>query len=147
MSETTDKKPPAGAPSTSSARPNSVAPRPAAPPSGDPLAPPVAVVMVQCPKCGGGARDIARFCPRCHMTLRYQCPACSNEQRHGGTCDKCGVDFGKYITAVVVAKQAEADVIHDRIDRRSQLMKNILLVPFTGGFTLLRYLFVSRDRK
>jgi hypothetical protein len=98
---------------------------------------------MQCPKCGSEARDIARFCPRCHATLRYQCPACRNEQRHGGTCDKCGVDFLKYISAVVAAKQAEADAAHERLEQNSNLMKNLLLTPFTLGIPLLRDLFMG----
>src|ERR1700676_1932145 len=75
--------------------------------------------MVKCPKCGTEVRDIAKFCTRCHSTLRFQCPSCKNEQRHGGTCDKCGIDFLKYIGAVVIAKKAEADQIHERIEQRS----------------------------
>src|SRR5580698_8054978 len=59
----------------------------------------------KCPKCGATAREVARFCQRCHMTLRFSCPACKNEQRTGGTCEKCGVDFLKYIVAVVDAKK------------------------------------------
>ena len=100
---------------------------------------------VACPKCGHLAREVARFCPRCHQTLRFTCPACFTEQRHGGSCARCGVDFAKYVAAVVAAKQAEADVIHERLERRSQLMKNMLLAPFTGGFSLLRSLFRPRD--
>jgi hypothetical protein len=102
---------------------------------------------MNCPKCGGEARDIARFCPRCHATLRCQCPSCGHEQRQGGQCEKCGVNFLKYITAVVAAKQAEADMIHEKIEHRSTLMKNVLLTPFTLGIPLLRNLFVgSRNR-
>jgi hypothetical protein len=98
---------------------------------------------MNCPKCGAEVRDIARFCRRCHATLRYQCPSCKHEQRQGGTCEKCGVDFLKYITAVVAAKEAEADVIHDRLQRRSTLLKNVLLTPFNLGIPLLRSLFLN----
>jgi hypothetical protein len=101
---------------------------------------------MQCPKCGSDARDIARFCPRCHATLRYQCPSCKNEQRHGGTCDKCGVDFLKYISAVVAAKQAEADTTRERLEQSSSLMKNLLLTPFTLGIPLLRDLLVGKSK-
>jgi len=100
-----------------------------------------------CPKCGAEARDIARFCRRCHATLRYQCPACKNEQRHGGTCEKCGVNFLKYITAVVASKQTETDVFEERQERRSTLLKNLLYVPLNLGIPLLRNLFAnSRER-
>ena len=99
-----------------------------------------------CPKCGNEARDIARFCRRCHATLRYECPSCKHEQRHGGICEKCGVDFLKYITAVVTAKKAETDREHERIEQRSSLMRNLLLIPFNLGIPLLRDLFVGRKR-
>jgi len=110
------------------------------------VAPTGARPMIQCPKCKSDARDIARFCPRCHATLRYECPSCSHEQRQGGKCEKCGIDFLKYIGAVVAAKQAEADVIHDRIQQRSELIKNILWVPVTGGLSLMRQLFGPSKR-
>jgi hypothetical protein len=80
------------------------------------------------------------------MTLRYECPACKNEQRHGGTCEKCGVDFLKYIAAVVSAKKSEADAEHERLEHRSRLMRNVILTPFTLGIPLLRDLFVGRKR-
>ena len=102
---------------------------------------------MKCPKCKAEARDIARFCPRCHATLRYTCPSCNYEQRHGGTCDKCGVDFLKYISAVVVAKQDEADAIHERIEQRSNLLKNVIMTPFNMGIPLLRQLFHASKRR
>jgi hypothetical protein len=103
---------------------------------------------MQCPKCGAEARDIARFCRRCHATLRYECPSCHHEQRQGGQCGKCGVNFLKYITAVVAAKQADADMTHERIEHRSDLMRNVLLTPFTLGIPLLRNLLRgSRNRR
>ena len=103
---------------------------------------------MKCPKCGAEARDIARFCPRCHATLRYQCPSCKHEQRHGGTCEKCGVDFLKYISAVMVTKKVEADAVHEKIERRSTLLKNILWIPLTLGIPVLRQLLVhSKDKR
>jgi hypothetical protein len=101
--------------------------------------------MITCPKCGADAREIARFCPRCHATLRYECPACKHEQRKGGSCEKCGVDFMKYVTAVVAAKKIEADQIHDRIERRTGIIKQVLLLPITGGFSLIKH-FLKRSR-
>jgi len=94
-----------------------------------------------CPKCKAEARDIARFCPRCHATLRFTCPSCKHEQRQGGTCEKCGVDFLKFITAVVTVKRDEADMVHDRIEQRSNLLKNLLLMPFNMGIPLIKQLF------
>jgi superfamily II helicase len=103
---------------------------------------------MNCPKCGSEARDVARFCRRCHATLRYQCPSCRHEQRQGGICENCGIDFLKYVTAVVAEKHAETDVINERLERRSTLMKNVLWLPLTGGISLLRYLFpATRDRR
>ena len=98
---------------------------------------------MNCPKCSTEARDVARFCKRCHATLRYECPACTHEQRHGGTCEKCGVDFLKYITAVVTARKSESDQERERLEQRSRLMRNLMLTPFTLGIPLLRDLFVG----
>jgi len=104
---------------------------------------------IRCPKCGREARDVARFCQRCHMTLRYECPACHHEQRAGGTCEKCGVNFVKYLSAMISAKRVERDAERDRFERRSSLVKNILYIPLTLGIPLLRNLFAglksSRD--
>ncbi len=100
---------------------------------------------VKCPKCGTDAREVARFCQRCHTTLRYTCPACKNEQRKGGSCEKCGVDFMKYIVAVVDAKKDSRDVEQERLDRRSGLVKHLLLIPFTGGLSLLSLLRPKRN--
>lgn len=89
---------------------------------------------------------MARFCRRCHATLRYECPACKHEQRRGGSCEKCGVDFLKYIMAVVADKHGESDAIYERQERRSTLLKNLLSVPLNLGIPLLRKLFAeSRD--
>jgi len=101
----------------------------------------------KCPKCGTAARDVARFCPKCHATLRYECPSCRNAQRAGGKCEKCGIDFIKYIGAVVAAKKAEADAVHERLESRSSLLKGLLWLPFNGGISLIRYFFLKRDRQ
>ncbi len=102
---------------------------------------PIPQRMIQCPKCGGDAREVARFCPRCHATLRFECPACKHEQRQGGVCEKCGVNFAKYVTAVVAAKKVEADQVHDRIERRTGIIKQVFLLPVTGGLSLIKYFF------
>jgi len=102
---------------------------------------------MKCPKCGSDARDIARFCPRCHATLRYECPSCHHEQRQGGTCEKCGVNFLKYVAAVMSPKQADADILNERIERRSTLLANILSVPVNGGIPLIRRLFSGSRKK
>lgn len=97
---------------------------------------------MKCPKCATEALDSARFCPRCHATLLYICPACAHTQREGGRCEKCGVDFLKYVTAMVSQEREKAEATH----RRSALMRNILWAPLTGGISLLRQLFHSRER-
>jgi hypothetical protein len=100
---------------------------------------------MKCPKCGAEARDVARFCQRCHMTLRFTCPACKHEQRQGGVCEKCGVDFLKYVSSVVAVQKGQADMEHQRLEDRSTLLKNILLTPFTMGLPLIRQLIgISR---
>jgi uncharacterized membrane protein YvbJ len=102
---------------------------------------------MKCPKCGNEAREVARFCQRCHATLRFSCPACGHEQRQGGICEKCGADFLKYINAVVATKKVEADMIQDHIERRSNLLMSLFWVPIIAGISLVRYFLVSsRDR-
>jgi zinc-ribbon domain len=93
---------------------------------------------MKCPKCGTEARDVARFCPRCHATLRFECPSCHHEQRQGGTCEKCGVNFLKYLSAVVAVKKAESEATHSRTQKRSSLIRNLLLLPFDMGWSFVR---------
>jgi hypothetical protein len=102
---------------------------------------------MQCPKCHHEVRDVATFCTRCHATLRFKCPACRNEQRHGGTCDKCGVDFSKYAAMLMSQNKAELDVEHQRLEHRSGLVRHLMYLPFTGGISLLRHLLVSKNNK
>ena len=99
------------------------------------------IEAMQCPKCGAEAREVARFCARCHQTLRFECPACKHEQRHGGGCDACGVDFMKYVGAVMAAKKNESDAAHEKSQSRSALLKHLLWSPVTGGFPLLKHFF------
>jgi|SRR5271156_1633632 len=105
-----------------------------------------AQAMVKCPKCGSDVRAIARFCRRCHATMRYTCPSCGHDQRQGGTCEKCGINFMKYIGAVVTVKKAEADMVHERLERRADLLKHILWIPFTGGLSLIKLIFKHAHR-
>ncbi len=55
------------------------------------------------------------------------------------------MDFLKYIGAVVAGKKIEADQIHDRIERRTGIIKQVFLLPITGGFSLIKY-FRKRSR-
>jgi len=102
---------------------------------------------VKCPKCGTENREVARFCTRCHATLRYECPSCHHGQRHGGICERCGVDFMKYINAVVAANKSQSDADHARLEQRSSLMKNLLFVPFTLGIPLIRSFLVGHKER
>jgi len=81
------------------------------------------------------------------MTMRFDCPACGNKQRTGVKCEKCGINFVKYIGAVVAAKKPEEDTIEQRLERRSALLKNILAIPLTGGLKLFKQLFQASNRK
>jgi predicted amidophosphoribosyltransferase len=92
-----------------------------------------------CPKCQQENSDTAQFCSRCHMTLRFVCPTCHNIQRHGGTCDKCGLDFMKYAVTLQYEMQAKADKERAKLRTRSSILKQILLLPVTGGFSLLKF--------
>jgi uncharacterized membrane protein YvbJ len=92
-------------------------------------------------------REVARFCQRCHMTMRFDCPSCGNKQRTGVKCEKCGINFVKYIGAVVAAKQPEQDTLEAKMERRSALLKNVLTIPLTGGLKLFKQLFNASIRK
>src|SRR6201986_1571868 len=102
---------------------------------------------MQCPRCHTEAVSSARFCPRCHSTLRFLCPACAHEQTHGGICDKCGVDFMKYIGVVMAAKRVESEAAHERYQTKWTLFKHLLWSPITGGFPLLKHFFGPSHKK
>ena len=95
---------------------------------------------MDCPKCKTVNMDTEQFCRRCHMTLLYKCPSpsCGATQRHGGTCDHCGVDFAKYMHMVLSQEQIKADREHDKARERADGWKQIILLPFTGGLSLLK---------
>jgi hypothetical protein len=101
---------------------------------------------MQCPKCGATAEDHLQFCSRCHATISFECPSCHHRQTHGGTCDQCGIDFLKYLSAIMSTKKAHADAVHERRTERSSLLKNILLTPLNAGFPLIRQLFGARRK-
>ena len=83
---------------------------------------------------------------RCHAPLRFTCPACRHVQDHGGKCDQCGVDFAKYATMLVFQARDGAQMKRRRTKQRVSLAKQILLIPVTGGLSLLKYVF-SRLRR
>ena len=78
------------------------------------------------------------------MTLLYKCPSCGSAQRHGGKCDKCGVDFAKYAAMLISQEQARVDRQHEKRRGTSETWKQLLLLPLTGGFSLVRRL-LRRD--
>ena len=94
---------------------------------------------MQCPKCRQENPDTAQFCTRCHTTLRYFCPACKQVQDHGGKCDQCGVDFAKYGAMLVFKAKDDAKQAREQTRGRASLIKQIVLLPITGGLSLLKY--------
>ncbi len=99
---------------------------------------------MECPKCKTANSDAAQFCKRCHATLLYKCPSCAATQRHGGTCDKCGVDFSKYAAMLVAREQTRAASKHDKVREHVSVWKQIILLPITGGYSLMKFL-LRRD--
>ena len=113
----------------------------------DPTATPPPQPTIPCPKCGTAVREVARFCQRCHMTMRFDCPSCGNKQRTGVKCEKCGINFVKYIQAVVAPKQVKEDTIGAKLERGSAFLKNIFAIPLTGGLKLFKQLFNASNGK
>ena len=100
---------------------------------------------MECPKCRHQNPDTAQYCVRCHTPLSYTCPACHHQQSSGGKCEKCGVDFAKYAAMLQFQMKSEADRARARVKERSAIYKQILLLPLTGGLSLLKY-FKTRLR-
>ena len=100
---------------------------------------------MQCPKCKTENSDTIVYCVRCHTPLKYTCPACKNVQLHGGTCEKCGVDFAKYAAMLVFRAKDDAQLQRKKAKSRAAIWKQILLLPITGGLSLIKY-FVGRAK-
>ncbi len=100
---------------------------------------------MECPKCKTQNADTEQFCRRCHATLRYKCPACGASQRHGGTCDQCGIDFAKYALMLVANEKSRSERAHEQMLERNSLWKQALLLPITGGLSLFKF-FLGRNR-
>ena len=100
---------------------------------------------MRCPKCSQENTDAAQYCSRCHAPLRFVCPACKHVQTHGDKCEKCGVDFAKYAGMMMFQVKTQADKEHERLRQRAGFFKQILLLPITGGLSLLHYLFRGGD--
>ena len=101
---------------------------------------------MSCPKCGRENSATVQFCVGCHAPLRYTCPACQHIQDHGGQCDQCGVDFVKYAAMMVFQAQTQAQKQREKSRTKNSIIKQVLLLPITGGLSLLGYLR-SRARR
>ncbi len=94
---------------------------------------------MQCPKCHEENPQTVKFCRRCHTPLSFTCPACHHVQSHGGTCDQCGVDLVKIALAFQTQMKVEADRSRERLKERSGWIRQIVLLPITGGFSLIKF--------
>ena len=95
---------------------------------------------MECPKCRHLNPETAQFCLRCHTPLRYVCPACKHVQQAGGKCEQCGVDFAKYAMMLQFQMQSQVQQNRQRSKARTSIIKQILLLPITGGLSLLGFL-------
>ena len=100
---------------------------------------------MQCHKCGQENPDTNEFCSRCHNPSKFTCPACRHIQEHGGKCDECGVDFVKYAMMLVFQDQVSTQRARLRKKGRGEVIRQIFLLPITGGWSLLKYLKQSKD--
>ena len=94
---------------------------------------------MQCPKCQQENPEGAAFCVRCHTPLRFTCPTCRHAQTHGGKCDQCGLDFAKYTAALEFQMKTQGAQERERVKNVSGLIKQVLLLPITGGLSLVKY--------
>lgn len=51
------------------------------------------------------------------------------------------MDFAKYVGVLMFQAKTESDKQSERLRQRSGMFKQILLLPITGGLSLLKYLF------
>ena len=101
---------------------------------------------MRCAKCQQECPDTAAFCIRCHNPLRFVCPACHHIQDHGGQCDECGVDFMKYASLMIFQNKTQFQQERDRMKQRTSMVTQLLLLPITGGWSLLKYM-LKRGRE
>jgi len=100
---------------------------------------------MQCPKCKTENPETVTYCVRCHAPVKYICPACKNVQYQGGLCEKCGVDFAKYATMMVFQAKDTAKAERTKAKEKAAFWKQIILLPITGGYSLIKY-FLGRAR-
>jgi uncharacterized membrane protein YvbJ len=94
---------------------------------------------MKCSKCGQENLKAVEFCVRCHTPLHYTCPSCKNVQDHGGQCDQCGADFAKFAAMLVFQAQSNAQLSRQNTRNRQSILKQVLLLPITGGFSLIKF--------
>jgi hypothetical protein len=58
----------------------------------------------------------------------------------GGKCEQCGVDFAKYAVMLQFQMQSQAQQIRQRSKTRVSIVRQFLLLPITGGLSLLGFL-------
>ncbi len=95
---------------------------------------------MRCPKCEQESPEAAQFCLKCHHPLSVVCPACRHVQDHGGQCDQCGVDFMKYASYMIFQNKTQVQKERERMKNRNSMVKQLVLLPITGGWSLLKYL-------
>jgi len=93
---------------------------------------------MRCPKCLHENRAGVQFCARCHNPLSFVCPACKHQQNHGGKCDQCGVGFTKYAMLMVMQAKRQVETERDRAQSRKSVIRQIVLLPITGGLSLVK---------
>src|SRR5689334_9468224 len=99
---------------------------------------------IVCSKCGLENPVTVRFCKRCHMPTRYECPACHHLQAQGGACEQCGTDFAKY--AAMLLAQAETVAQQGRASqlKPKSAFAQIILLPLTLVIGLYKLLMGLR---
>jgi hypothetical protein len=87
-----------------------------------------------CPKCQCANPETAQFCVRCHATLHFTCPSCKHTQ------NQCGVDLVKFAAMREFQMETQTRQQRETAKTRHDLIKQALLLPVTGGWSLLRYM-------
>jgi hypothetical protein len=100
---------------------------------------------MQCPKCKAENSETVTYCVRCHAPMKYTCPSCKHVQLQGGKCEQCGVDFVKYAAMLVFQAKDVAQSEREKSKDRTAIIKQLLLLPITGGYSLIKY-FLGRAR-
>ena len=93
-----------------------------------------------CAKCKQENAESVIYCTRCHTPLKYTCPSCKHVQLHGGKCENCGVDFAKYAAMLVFSAKNEAEAKRDRKQENAAVWRQIILLPITGGLSLIKFI-------